>query len=1484
MKYLLPFLLIFISYSSNAQFSFPIKISGESTIFEKATHTEPVDFDQDGDIDIIAGTIWENTIAIYENKDGQGSFADPYIIAEYPGFGLRNIGIVDADEDGDLDIFVLSSDGKVYIYENNGRPGLWPLILQFEEDVSLFDLVMVDLNQDGLLDAICTSPGTTIGWYKNESDGLFADYQILTEEGGRQLEVADFNGDGEMDIMSGSYVNSSINLFLNDGEENFTEEIMVSSEEDVPDTYSSADFDGDGDLDFVGTNDFANYVKYYENTGNGMSWAESVDMFTEPTSAESALAADIDDDGDIDFVCGTSGKLSIFENMNGAGLSETPYYTQNIYGSPENLYVFDMNGDNITDILIAAAGHQQYRGQIGILQRRADNTYYNLVDICADADQILYLGAFDLDDDGVKELVVDSKGGYSRAAWHTFDNTPYKLNNFSIFPTGIGNIIDCDNRDVDADGEKDMIISLGVPPFYSAEKIIWLKKKAGVLIYEDALTIHEITSGEILDMYTEDFDADGDIDIVFSTNYNASSDEEGVFLMTNNGAGVFSDPILLGPETTWFNSIFVNDIDGDGDFDIICANSNLHWIENTGNGNFAEIELILEFGLSYTRLYIEDMDGDSLDDIIITSFSGEFGVSYYKNESNVTFSSAIEIASGSGDGIIIIDADNDKDLDVLSKESFNDPYVLYLNIEENNTFEPSIIVGGLEDYRLLHVATDIDNDGDVDLFTASDVSSRQSVYYHESFVDLANVVGEVFYDVNENGIQDGNDTPFVQQGITINPTEIVSFTSSNGRFIFATDEGDYDVNCQPENNYALTTPGTISVSTTALEVVEVAFGVSAENEIVEGDVNLVSAATRCGFEIPFWLHYQNTGTVPTNGTVQLPLDPLVSFVSSEPTPDSIVNDIIYWSFTDLFPTTSGQISMILQMPPVEFIGESITMNPTLDLEQIGGDLRYSVRDEYTSIINCSFDPNDKLVEPSYPGYDNFTFIEDTLKYTVRFQNTGTDTAFTVRIEDYIDADVDIETLKFTGSSHPYTAEFNANNRRLLFTFSDILLPDSTTNLVGSQGFISYEIRIKEQTSIGTFIPNTASIYFDFNPPVITNTVYSLLVDEVPLVFEVSNPSCFGGSDGEIDLLFEAPYYTGFLWSNAEETADNRELSVGTYSLTINNATGTDIDTSFTLSQPNEIITEAIIQDLICASDEDGSIQSTTEGGTGEYTYQWSNNTLGATINNLSGGSYSVTISDENNCITTADYTVNAPSLLSAETEITQTIACYGETGEITASANGGTGEEYSYLWSNGIETASVQNVSASTYSITVTDEAECTTTVEDIILSQPDVIVVTVNTEPEMGDSQNGRIMVEPAGGVAPYSYAWSPLIDANDGVAENLEAGDYSVTISDANGCTQILNITVDNLSSVFDSNAENSFTVFPNPSSGAVTVLLTELIWDDVQLKVQDVSGRNLISDYSPDFTENVQELNLPAGIYYFSLTFGNQTKTQRVVILKN
>jgi hypothetical protein len=183
--------------------------------------------------------------------------------------------------------------------------------------------------------------------------------------------------------------------------------------------------------------------------------------------------------------------------------------------------------------------------------------------------------------------------------------------------------------------------------------------------------------------------------------------------------------------------------------------------------------------------------------------------------------------------------------------------------------------------------------------------------------------------------------------------------------------------------------------------------------------------------------------------------------------------------------------------------------------QVPVDIANVEEDAVCTKIVDSFDPNDKSVVPAGIAAENYIKDSDYLDYVIRFQNTGTDTAYTVRLIDTLSNYLDVEKLQIKEASHPYTMELSGTNVAVLaFNFDKINLPDSATDNAGSNGYIRFRIGQKAGNTKGTQIKNRAGIYFDFNEPVYTNqtlnTVHDTIIEDPTYASRVSAPSTPAG--------------------------------------------------------------------------------------------------------------------------------------------------------------------------------------------------------------------------------------------------------------------------------------------------------------------------------------------------------------------------------------
>src|SRR5690606_25396859 len=212
------------------------------------------------------------------------------------------------------------------------------------------------------------------------------------------------------------------------------------------------------------------------------------------------------------------------------------------------------------------------------------------------------------------------------------------------------------------------------------------------------------------------------------------------------------------------------------------------------------------------------------------------------------------------------------------------------------------------------------------------------------------------------------------------------------------------------------------------------------------------------------------------------------------------------------------------------------------------------------------------------------------------------------------------------------------------------------------------------------------------------------------------------------------------------------------------------------------------QDVSCFGNTTGSITLTVSAGTAPYNFNWSNGATTQNLLNIPAGTYSVTVTDANNCSTfLSAITIQQPAgALAASVSGMQNVNCYGQsTGAINLNVSGGT-SPYSYNWSNGAVTQNLSNLSAGSYSVTVTDANNCSTTINAIVVAEPPAVLfasVASTSNVSCNAGANGAIDLNVSGGTSPYSFNWSNGATTED--IAGLSSGSYSVTVTDANGCT---------------------------------------------------------------------------------------------------
>ncbi|WP_164108667.1 MULTISPECIES: MBG domain-containing protein [Sphingobacterium] len=315
------------------------------------------------------------------------------------------------------------------------------------------------------------------------------------------------------------------------------------------------------------------------------------------------------------------------------------------------------------------------------------------------------------------------------------------------------------------------------------------------------------------------------------------------------------------------------------------------------------------------------------------------------------------------------------------------------------------------------------------------------------------------------------------------------------------------------------------------------------------------------------------------------------------------------------------------------------------------------------------------------------------------------------------------------------------------------------------------------------------------------TTQSFTITESPSLVATAasqtNVSCYNEANGSATVAVTGGTGTyTYSWAPSGGTAATATgLSAGTYTVTVTDANACTTTQSFTITQPSALVATAASQtDVSCNGGANGSATVAVTGGTGTYTYSWApSGGTAATATGLSAGTYTVTVTDANACTTTQSFTLMQPAALVATADSQTDVSCNGgANGSATVGVTGGTGT-YTYSWApSGGTAATATGLSAGTYTVTIKDANLCETT-QTFTIIQPTALVATAasQTDVSCNGGSNGAATVAVTGGTAPYTYSWSPTGGAT-ATATGLMAGTYTVTVTDANGCTTTQSFTI--------------------------------------------------------------------------------------------
>ncbi len=402
-----------------------------------------------------------------------------------------------------------------------------------------------------------------------------------------------------------------------------------------------------------------------------------------------------------------------------------------------------------------------------------------------------------------------------------------------------------------------------------------------------------------------------------------------------------------------------------------------------------------------------------------------------------------------------------------------------------------------------------------------------------------------FFDENNNGIRDGSTS--LEAAIAgighlfIQELNIQVFPNDTGLFVLQSlPEGSYTIELIPSEGTGYIPSGSLisTVNIPSCETLEFPLFYATIITSAANSNNFWEGATMACIEgfIPYiWIN--NTGNVPLDGTVTMEFDPMLEIepilwsapiISAQP-------GIITWEISNLLPGQIIDVAVYIDGPGVDFVGDIFNFQTDIVLTYNGFTVVEQSYDQDV-LVSCAYDPNDIQANPIGYTENHFILSDTEIEYKIRFQNTGNAPATDVTIENQIDiARLDISTFQPITSSHNMSTVVDEDGM-VRFIFNHIMLPDSTSDLEGSQGFLIYKIRTIPTVEVGEIINNTAAIYFDNNPPIITNTAFHEIYscDEIPQ-FDEPLTLCF---NGEFSQIITYPHIETITWLVNDQVVSN----------------------------------------------------------------------------------------------------------------------------------------------------------------------------------------------------------------------------------------------------------------------------------------------------------------------------------------------------------
>ncbi len=1078
---------LFSSIHCLAQFSLQQELGYE---LEKIKGFKTADLNGDGLSDVVAFTNENNRKIVGQFKLTEpGLFSLPILIADELPY-IKALELTDVDADGDIDIMCLLADpSEIVWFENQAGTGQFSRRPGYSLGFDMKENYLIeDFNRNGAPDLVFHAfvNGGTSFYVANDGQGHFAEPVPIAENDQAQrnqvFAAYPWNEDAYPDLfIATSEDENDVEVFLFDpATQSFTSSEVLLPAIAEPRFISVDDLDEDGfpELFLFHRHDrFSFQLSRFYKEKEAAAWQQ--DTLLEPGffSVNYLRTLDLDENGEKDIVIGThdfsfQNGLFVFKQQNGVFPA-----LDTLLQKPEKSEFYaleDFNGDGKTDVL----------------QGSEAGCYYALFSPQADeweAIQPIPINMFrwnmalgDMDLDGDADLLVTSP----RQGFIAIVSNNQPFDRVKVIETGLSQAERALPMDIDQDGDQDFLY---VKSSGFSDGGFWLYKNDGTGNYTAKLVDRELVGAD----YVRAVDLDGDEDLDLVT---ANALWRGIFYYFNeDGQGNFGERQFLSlPEPP--TDVDMVDWDKDGDEDLVMTLSGDERLQLSRweAGQFQALELLkfVRGFWAWRDMALLDVNDDDYPDAV--SFDGTGNILYHLNteKDSSDFNEWAFLflrTEAEVNRVMALDINHDGRKDILATTELKgrQDSLLWIPAPFDSTIQ-SRAVYQHPPAGFIFQAGPIDRDARPDLIMYHE--EREVFSWWRNETGAPSIVTRVFYDQNGNGEKEANERWLRDIPVLMEPREQTRFSNKDGAAVFFLSDGTYTAEVQYPDIWQTTTADSYTFPAEAGERPDtLLFGLEAIEPIAAAEISGLPSRARCNESGHIDLQLKNAGTLPLSGELRLLTTPPLSISFAEN--GELLSDEkeAVWLLDDVPVSQSVSVRAYLNPVSTAFIGDTLQALAIAEVMGPEGEVAADTFQIFTPLF-CSYDPNDKLVQTARAKADRIDPGE-ALFYTIRFQNTGNDTAFQVVLRDPLAPELDWGSFQALQASHEFDLQIDQNGL-LEVRFSNIMLVDSLTDEEASQGFFHFSIKTREELNIGDMIQNQAGIYFDGNPPIFTNTVIS----------------------------------------------------------------------------------------------------------------------------------------------------------------------------------------------------------------------------------------------------------------------------------------------------------------------------------------------------------------------------------------------------------